>query len=187
MRVNSAPVCCPKIRWPSAIVGLWRRARRSVDYAGGGLGLNLNLNRVSDNDYWRDFPRRSVPGAVTTQLTQRLLPSDASLSWSGSGQRGNDLEMRALRWQTLQDVNAPIVPPYDRLPQLRWRYVPWQAPAGLEASAELDTTRFRADRLLTLQPNAQRSFAQVQLSRPFTAPWGYVTPKGAIARHALCV
>ena len=144
---------------------------------GGGLGLNLNLNRVSDNDYWRDFPRRSVPGAVTTQLTQRLLPSDASLSWSGSASGETTFEMRALRWQTLQDVNAPIVPPYDRLPQLRWRYVPWQAPAGLEASAELDTTRFRADRLLTLQPNAQRSFAQLQLSRPFTAPWGYVTPK----------
>ncbi len=27
----------------------------------GALGLNLNLNRVSDNDYWRDFPLASRP------------------------------------------------------------------------------------------------------------------------------
>src|SRR5437867_1005483 len=42
----------------------------------GNLGLNLNLNRVSDNDYWRDFP------VVTGSTTPRLLSQDASLAWS---------------------------------------------------------------------------------------------------------
>jgi LPS-assembly protein len=37
---------------------------------------------------------------------------------------------------------APIVPPYDRLPQLQWRYTPSQLGMGLDASVELDTTRF---------------------------------------------
>ena len=45
---------------------------------GGSAGLYLNLNRVSDDDYWRDFPR-----AIST-LTTRLLPSDAVLA-GGSG------------------------------------------------------------------------------------------------------
>jgi LPS-assembly protein len=51
-------------------------------------------------------------------LTTRLLASDGGLSWG----RGDwSVNLRALKWQTLQDVTAPIVPPYDRLPQLaRW-------------------------------------------------------------------
>ena len=30
--------------------------------------------------------------------------------------------LRALNYQTLQDVNSPIVPPYDRMPQLTAAY-----------------------------------------------------------------
>ncbi len=78
-----------------------------------GLGLNLTLNRVSDDNYWRDFPR------APASLTQRLLPNDGNLSWARAIFRRS---VRALKWQTLQDVTAPIVPPYDRLPQLIGRY-----------------------------------------------------------------
>ncbi|MGE5332259.1 MAG: LPS-assembly protein LptD [Nitrospirota bacterium] len=140
----------------------------TIDTRAGGLGVNLNLNRASDDNYWRDFPRG------TQQLTQRLLPSDAQLSWAGSE---TTLRLRTLKWQTLQDVSAPIVPPYDRLPQLQWRYAPSRLGAGLDASVELDSTRFHADRSLTGQPNAQRSFVLAQISRPFLAPQGFVTPR----------
>ncbi|BEU98565.1 LPS-assembly protein LptD [Acidovorax sp. DW039] len=140
----------------------------TIDSSIGGLGLNLNLNRVSDDNYWRDFGRASV------QLRQRLLPNDASLSW-GSGDYS--AQIRALKWQTLQDVSAPIVPPYDRMPQLNWRYTPSALPGGLDASVELDTTRFEAARALTGQPNADRSYALAQISRPFLSPGGFVTPK----------
>jgi len=47
----------------------------------------------------------------------------------------------------------------------------------LDASLELDSTRFHADRSRTGQPNAQRSFALAQISRPFLAPEGFVTPR----------
>ena len=134
----------------------------------GGVGLNLNLNRVSDDDYWRDFRRAVLP------LRQRLLPSDMTLSWSA-----NDMsaQLRTLKWQTLQDVTAPIVPPYDRMPQLQWRYTPSGLGGGFDAQVELDTTRFEAARALTRQPNADRSYAMAQLSRPFLAPGGFVTPR----------
>ena len=85
--------------------------------------------------------------------------------------------MRTLKWQTLQDVTSPIVPPYDRMPQLSWRYTPSALPGGLDASVELDTTRFEAARALTGQPNADRSYALAQISRPFLSPGGFVTPK----------
>ena len=139
----------------------------------GALGLNLNLNRVSDNDYWRDFP------VATGQVTQRLLTQDASLNWN----RGYfSSAVRALKWQTLQDVNSPIIPPYDRLPQLTAAYTRVDAPLlglgnGFDWSAETDFTRFSADQSLTRQPNGNRAFTKLQVSRPWLAPWGYVTPK----------
>ncbi|RLJ37779.1 LPS-assembly protein [Acidovorax sp. 106] len=148
--------------------GITAKHQGSIESSMGGLGLNLNLNRVSDDNYWRDFGRASEP------LRQRLLPNDASLSW-GSGDIS--AQVRTLKWQTLQDVTSPIVPPYDRMPQLNWRYTPSTLPAGLDASVELDTTRFEAARALTGQPNADRSYAIAQISRPFLAPGGFITPK----------
>jgi LPS-assembly protein len=133
----------------------------------GSLGLNLSLNRVSDDNYWSDFPR------ATPALTQRLLATDGALSWA---QGPVSLNARVLKWQTLQLPRAVIIPPYDRLPQLTARYTRnnWQ---GLDVSGELDHTQFRSQQALTLQPNAHRSYAQAQVSKPWTAPGYFVIPK----------
>lgn len=134
----------------------------------GALGLSLNLNRVSDDNYWRDFSRAG------SSLTQRLLANDASLSWS----RGDfSLSARALKWQTLQDVGSPIVPPFDRLPQLVGRYNRGNIGAGLDFYAEADYTQFRSATALTGQPDGRRAFTLAQLSRPWQAPGGFITPK----------
>ena len=134
----------------------------------GGLGLNLNLNRVSDDNYWRDFSRSG------SSLTQRLLASDGSLSWS----QGNlSLTARALTWQTLQDVSSPIVPPYDRLPQIVARYARSNLAGGLDASVEADYTQFHSERTLTGQPNAKRTYTLARVSRPWQAPGWFFTPK----------
>ena len=133
----------------------------------GRVGLSVNLNRVSDDQYWRDFTR------TTPVLAQRLLPNDLGLAWS----RGDlSVNFRALKWQTLQDDDAPITPPYDRLPQLAMRYArsDWH---GLDYSIDADHTRFRSDPLKTLQPNGQRQYAVMQLSRPWLGSAGFVTPK----------
>lgn len=142
----------------------------------GRVGLGLNLNRVSDDDYWRDFPRSGLA------LTQRLLPSTGVLSWG----RGNlSMTAQVQRWQTLQDITAPITPPYDRAPQIGLRYGQWQAD-GLDWSVQADTTRFEAsyDRIplasTAVRPvprNGERSFVLAQVSRPWIRPWGFVTPK----------
>ncbi len=139
----------------------------------GALGLNLNLNRVSDNDYWRDFP------VATGVVTQRLLTQDASLNWN----RGYFTSaVRALKWQTLQDVNSPIIPPYDRLPQFTAAYTRVDAPLagmgdGFDWSVQGDYTRFSADRSLTLQPDGDRAFTRLQVSHPWLSPGGFITPK----------
>lgn len=135
--------------------------------ADAGLALNLSLNRVSDDDYWRDFPRSS------TTLTQRLLANDATLNWS-KGHFTNSV--RTLKWQTLQDVTAPIVPPYDRLPQLATRYARSNV-GGFDYSVDADYTQFQSSQLLTTQPNGQRTFSVLQMSRPVLAPAGFIAPK----------
>jgi len=135
------------------------------------VALNVNLNRVSDDNYWRDFTR------TATSLTQRLLANDATLAWS-DGYFSNSL--RTLKWQTLQDPSAPITPPYDRLPQLSTRYA--RSANGFDYSVDADYTRFQADRISTGQTNAQRVFSLMQISRAWTAPAGFITPK--IGLHA---
>ena len=149
----------------------------------GTLGLNLNLNRVSDNNYWKDFSVNSS-GAIAN-LSPRLFSQDATLSWT---QGFFASSLRALKWQTLQDVTSPIVPPYDRLPQLTASYSRVDAPigslgkfgqvsTGFDYSVEADYTRFSADRALTLQPNADRAFTRLQLAQPLRWPAGFITPK----------
>ncbi|MFZ5565588.1 MAG: LPS-assembly protein LptD [Pseudomonadota bacterium] len=150
---------------------------RSFQHAGGvsdpswgALGLNLNLNRVSDDNYWRDFPR------ATPSLTQRLLANDVGLNWN----RGPySATLRTLQWQTLQDPLAPIVPPYDRLPQIVARYNQPYA-AGFDLGLEADYTDFQASSALTGQPNAQRSVAKGQLSYPLLGAAGFIIPRMSV-------
>ena len=133
----------------------------------GNVGLSLNLNRVSDDNYWRDFSR-AMPG-----LTQRLLPNDVNVGWG----KGNfSAGLRTLKWQTLQDVTTPITPPYDRLPQVFGKYSRFDV-NGLDFSVEADYTKFRADRALTAQPNAERSYTMAQVSHPWAAPGWFITPR----------
>jgi LPS-assembly protein len=132
-----------------------------------GVGLNLNLNRVSDDDYWRDF------SSSATSMTQRLLINDASLAWNNGYFSST---VRALKWQTLQDVTAPIIPPYDRLPQLATRYARIDV-SGFDYTIDADYTQFQGDSLRTRQPNAQRAFTQMQVSQPWISPQGFITPK----------
>jgi len=72
-RAMCACITCPMTPCAAPTAGLWagrttppstpaRRPRHPV-------GLSLNINRASDNDYWRDFTRSC------SSVTQRLLPS----------------------------------------------------------------------------------------------------------------
>lgn len=142
----------------------------------GWVGLGLSLNRVSDDDYWRDFPR-SGTGATMT-LNRRLLPSTGSATWERDK---FSMAVNIQRWQVLQDVSSPITPPYDRAPQLTLRYKEWN-PSGLDWSITADTTRFEADfsripNSTSLPMNGERSYVLGQLSRPWVRPWGFFTPK----------
>jgi len=155
--------------------------------------LNLNLNRVSDDNYWRDFSRNS------DALTQRLLANDAQLfaRWPDARWTDTDLNARILRWQTLQtpeDILDPagrIIPPYDLAPKLNLRQARAGLWGGLDASVEADYTHFTRsirDELRAVlpgyqplfEPDAHRGYVLAQVSRPWRAPGWFVIPKAQV-------
>ena len=102
-----------------------------------------NLNRVSDDTYFADFADRV---SITSQKT---LPREGGLvatqgPWS--------VLARAQSYQTLQDPNAPVVPPYNRLPQVlaSLRDTDW---LGLTWSGTGEYARFSQEALV---PNGER-------------------------------
>ena len=150
-------------------------------FAGGTLGLNMNLNRVSDDDYWKDF---AIIGGTGVQ---RLLSNDAGLNWSNGVYTTG---VRTQMWQTLQDLANPIgnriTRPFNRVPQFTARMQRLNV-GGFDFSVDGDLTRFESDRdyeclngstyRSACAPNADRAVALAQISRPFITPFGYLTPK----------
>jgi len=140
------------------------------------LGANFTLNglRVSDDTYWKDFPR-AVPS-----ITPRLLLADAAVrrdfdGWSSYA--------RVHRWQVLQDDAARIEAPYDRAPQVGVRGLQ-RFGGGFEFALETELNRFtdpadgRADPLATtIRPTGVRWHAVGSLARPFGTPGWTVTPR----------
>lgn len=157
-------------------------------FAGGGLGLTMNLNRVSDDNYWKDFAF-STNGSVGVS---RLLNNDVGLTWTNGYVTTS---IRAQKWQTLQDLanvyGNRIAPPFDRMPQLTARLQRFNLSGGFDFSVDGDLTRFqsvrdydcsyaRTNNLATYNncaPNADRAVTWAQLSRPIVTPYGYITPK----------
>ncbi len=156
--------------------GLIAQHQGSVPGPLGAVAMNLQLARVSDNNYWRDFPRAGLV------MAQRLLPSWAMFDW---GREDWSASLVARKWQTLQIEEAPITPPFDVLPQLTVRHQR-QSVTGLDTSVVASTSRFVVDpsRLpagnTTALYNGSRHHLQAQVSWPLVRPWGFVTPKAQL-------
>lgn len=157
--------------------GVWTQHNQTFDPKPLGLDYltgSLSINRVSDDNYWRDFTR-------TPSLTTRLLANDGALRWGSGDWSGM---ARALSYQTLQYAPSPIIPPYDRMPQITANYNKYDGPAGLDFSFNNDYTRFQGDPILQGQPDGERAFTQLSLSRPFLTPGTFVIPKVMVNARA---
>ncbi len=132
------------------------------------------VERVSDNDWWSDFPRRHQ------SLTPRLLPlMVAGEKDYGSPALGAELYVRTQRWQVLQAPNT-MEAPFDRALQVGARSS-GNLQGGFEYAIETEANRF------TLPSNpgyaagntpsdGSRLHAQGWFNRPFRQPGWWVTP-----------
>ena len=103
-----------------------------------GFGAYLDLNKVSDDKYFADLADRI---AITSQTT---LPREAGITWAHGPW---SVLGRVQTFQTLQDPNAPIVPPYHRVPQIVGTLAETEW-AGLWFSGFGEYARFRSDTLV---------------------------------------
>jgi len=130
---------------------------------GSGWAGSLNLQKVSDDNYFRDL---TTTLASTSQVN---LPRDGILSYNG-----HDMSFtgRVLSYQTLQDPLAPVVKPYSLAPQLRvnglWRNFP-----AVDLGLTGEWVDFRHPSLV----NGQRLSFYPSVSVPLQQSFAYVTPK----------
>ncbi len=142
----------------------------------GTTRYQLGGVRVSDDDWWKDFPR------TTPSVSPRLLPQRAEIVrpfvWAtGEGQ----VYAKAAHWQVLQSADA-IVSPYQRSPQLGMRVKSAFGP-GLEFDAETEFNRFTLPGMHAAdvgRPEGSRWHLLGSLSRPWREAAWWIVPRLAV-------
>jgi LPS-assembly protein len=135
--------------------------------------LAVRVLNVSDDAYWKDFPR-DLP-----TLTPRLLLSDMQASrpigdWTTYS--------RVMRWQVLQDSDSPIgTTPYERQPQIGARTLQ-RIGGGFVLGFEGEFNRFTlpAGALTSdaaARPDGIRLHSLASISRPYQTPGWTLAPK----------
>jgi len=143
---------------------------------------DMRLRRVSDDDYWKDFPR----GLNEVTLTPRLLDSHLNFerqintrAW-GLGPNQSTVYARIQGWQTLKDLdpeadpNASIISPYRREPQvgLSSRST---SESGMVWGVQGEFNRFTNEDRDRIKGNRVHAIAHVE--RTFGEAAWHVTPK----------
>jgi LPS-assembly protein len=139
------------------------------------LRLGVAFERVSDDDYWKDFPRH-----VET-VTPRLLTQDFSAERDlPLGPVAGTAYARVQHWQALQgtDPLAQFVSPYQRSPQLGWRANPTWPALGVQFNIETEINRFTRPRNDGdgVLPEGLRAHALAGLSRRWGTPGWWIEP-----------
>jgi LPS-assembly protein len=128
-----------------------------------GVSGGINYNHVSDDRFFVDFGRTIVSAA------QAVLPQEAFVAYNKPFFTS---ALRISKNQTLQDPLAPIVKPYERVPQFTLgssRY-DWY---GFDPAINFDATRFGHPTL----EQGSRVIVNPSVSYPLLAPGWFVIPK----------
>jgi LPS-assembly protein len=134
---------------------------------GSGFAFSSKINLASDDNYPNDFP------STITSASQRLLENDIALSYS-SGSFWT-ASAHASKYQILQDPAAPIVRPYDRLPQATFQGLR-TTDQGITWSVASEFTRFWHPDLV----RGDRFVVNPRISYPVVKPGYFITPSFSV-------
>jgi LPS-assembly protein len=123
----------------------------------------ININKVSDDNYFRDLSSRIN---ITSQTT---LPREGMIAYGGGWWNAS---ARVQRFQTLQDPANPIVEPYGRLPQLTLNATR-QYVGGMDLTVAGEFVEFNHPTSVI----GSRVVAYPSASLPLILPGAYLTPK----------
>jgi LPS-assembly protein len=128
----------------------------------------LNLNKVSDDNYFRDLSTR------INLTSQTNLPREGFVTYNGTwwGAGSYSTTARIQTFQVLQDPEAPITAPYGRTPQITLTTLR-QDVAGFDFRSAEEFVDFSHPSLVT----SKRTTAYPSLSFPVIAPQYFITPK----------
>ncbi len=136
---------------------------RQMQSLGSGFSDAINLNRVSDDAYYRDLATSVAGSSQVNLLREGVLNYDAGW-WNAA--------TRVQSFQTLQDPLVPVAIPYKRTPQV--------LVTGQREAYDV-TAKFTAEYVNFSHPtaiNAQRMVLNPSISYPLLYDSGYyVTPK----------
>jgi LPS-assembly protein len=132
---------------------------------GYGFAAAVNYQRVSDDNFLRDFGNRI---ALTSLIT---LPQDGYLTYNGGWWSAL---ARYQTFQTLQDPLAPIIPPYNREPQLNLA-AGRQNLLGFDVGFTGEYVDFKNP--LTSQVSGDRLLLYPTISYPLVTPGTFVVPR----------
>ena len=143
---------------------------------GRGFGLGWDLQRASDDDYFRDFSAVALDRASTVTL-----PQSVTLSWANPY---FSAQLTPVQYQVLQDVDSPITPPYDMLPRFTFagnRY-DWK---GLDLRMAGEAVRFRRVPWLATgealpREEGTRLSIYPSITMPILRPGWFITPKAGV-------
>ncbi|KAF4530847.1 hypothetical protein B566_EDAN018878 [Ephemera danica] len=171
-----------------------------------GLRISTAVERVSDDDWWKDFPRahqaftaRLLPSrlrveqdlALGSALGPALGPAQGSAQGSAPGSAQGpaqgQLYAGAQWWQTLQAADSPITAPYQRGAQAGLS-AQGPAPGGLQWTLQTEVNRFTrgsgsyilASGSPDTRPEGWRWHAQGLLALPWRGHGWWVTPRAQV-------
>ena len=144
-------------------MSLVHRYNRDDSILGG-----LNLNKVSDDNYFRDLSTR------INIASQATLPREGFLTYNGRWWDTGTYSAtaRVQRFQVLQDPDNPIVVPYGRTPQITFSTLRPDI-GGLDFGSAAEFVDFTHPTLV----NGKRSTFYPSLSLPLIRPGSFLTPK----------
>src|SRR5438874_314203 len=138
----------------------------------GSLLGGLNLNKVSDDSYFRDLATR------INIASQATLPREGFLTYNGKwwDTGSYSATARVQRFQVLQDPDNPIVVlPYGRTPQLTLSTLR-QGIGGFDFGSSAEFVEFSHPSLV----NGKRSTFYPTFSLPLITPGFFLTPKAGM-------
>ncbi|WP_333904417.1 LPS-assembly protein LptD [Achromobacter insolitus] len=138
-----------------------------------GLYADWDFAKVSDDNYYRDISQLGLNQASTTYLPQRGRVGWSSDYWSAYAQ--------VYKYQTLQDPEAPLSPPYDKEPELYLRGARYDW-GGFDVDWTSTAVRFKKPLLNGVRsgPQGDRLQSYPTVSYPIVRPGWFVVPKAGV-------
>ncbi len=139
-----------------------------------GLSASVNYQRVSDNNYFRDLSNQIVNTSTT------ILPQQGSVSYDAGWWQASLLTQQ---FQTLQDPNALVTVPYNRMPELDLSAAKYLTP-WMVGSVDGQFVKFSG---VTNAPTGTRFVLYPRIALPYENSYFHFTPKFGVnyARYDL--